>query len=156
MDAAFSWSIRGWGWGCWHRERSGILRCAQNDTKSGHAGALSCAGRRGLSRRARWGERRRNLESRASDARWIRTLTLILSLSGRGEDGRGFLLGRSVVGGGVVGIEEDPGFFAALRMTQKVGTQARSAAPGGAGSPEGRGGESRGGILNRAHRMRAG
>src|SRR5271168_1273964 len=118
MDAAFSWSIRGWGWGCWHRERSGILRCAQNDTKSGHAGALSCAGRRGLSRRARWGERRRNLESRAF-ARWVRTLTLILSLSGRGEDGRGFLLGRSVVGGGVVGIEKDPGFFAALRMTQK-------------------------------------
>src|SRR5271163_2035163 len=30
-------------------------------------------------------EQRRNLESRAKDARWIRTLTLILSLAGRGE-----------------------------------------------------------------------
>src|SRR5271168_3187677 len=28
----------------------------------------------------------RNLESRAKDARWVRTLTLILSLAGRGED----------------------------------------------------------------------
>src|SRR5271168_1240853 len=31
-------------------------------------------------------EQRRNFESRAKDARWIRTLTLILSLAGRGED----------------------------------------------------------------------
>src|SRR5271156_6543378 len=35
-------------------------------------------------------EQKRNLESRAL-ARWIRTLTLILSLAGRGEDNAGWL-----------------------------------------------------------------
>src|SRR5271168_610337 len=48
-------------------------------------------GRRALHNPRVGTEQRRNPESRAKDARCIRTLTLILSLTGRGEDnGRGY------------------------------------------------------------------
>jgi hypothetical protein len=63
---------------------------------------------------------RQNRESRAKDARYTRTLTFILSLTGRGDRTSGVRSGRSVVEGAVVGAEKDPGFFAALRMTKEA------------------------------------
>ena len=44
------------------------------------------------------GEQKLNLESRAKDARWIRTLTLILSLAGRGEGDAGWVRAALLTG----------------------------------------------------------
>src|SRR5271156_4627336 len=113
------------GVGAWSGERAGILteqgRDARRDARVvGHfqpnhrigndpplLAHRTFLGESFTSRRV-GSEKRRNLESRAEDARWVRTLTLILSLTGRGEDSAG--RGEDFV---ILSAAKNPGSFSA-------------------------------------------
>src|SRR5271163_2984873 len=65
-------------------------------------------------------EKRRNFESRAKDARWIRTLTLILSLAGRGEDNARWLRTALLKGRGRALRNLGPFGFLMIRAKRSV------------------------------------